>query len=201
MQIKTIGDIARTDKNILIKSFGKHGQMMWEYANGIDTSEVNNKFELPKSIGNSVTLPRDLSSIEDITPIIVALCEKVSFRLRKYKLVANVVNVQLRTKDFVDYSHQKKLLSTTSNTKEILCLAKEILGDMYKGEPIRLVGVRVDDLEEEGQKQLSLFDTDKKQNNLDRVLDRITNKYGVGVVTRAGKLNINLKYKKEKNES
>ena len=197
MQIKTIGDIAKTDKNILIKNFGKHGQMMWEYANGIDNSEVNTKYEPPKSIGNSITLPRDLERIEDIDPIILALCEKVSFRLRKHKMVANVVNVQLRTNKFIDYSHQKKLNFATSNTKEILETSKEILKEMYKGESIRLVGLRVDNLEEEDQIQLSLFSMDNnKQSTLDKTLDNIINKYGIGTVTRAGKLNTNIEYKK-----
>lgn len=200
MQIKTIGDIANSDENMLIKSFGKHGKIMWEYANGIDDSEVNNKIEMPKSIGNSVTLPKDLNNIDEINPILVALAEKVSYRLRKYKMVANVVNVQLRTKDFIDYSHQQKLKVATSNTKEILCLAKEILKDMYRNEPIRLVGLRVDDLENEDEVQLSLFSNNNKQNNLDKKIDEIMNKYGSKVITRASKLNVNLNYKKEKNE-
>lgn len=198
MQIKTIGDIAKTDEDILIKHFGKHGKMMWEFANGIDNSEVNNKFELPKSIGNSVTLPRDLSNIQEIVPIIVALSEKVGYRLRKYNLLANVVNVQLRTNKFVDYSHQKKLPIETSSTKEILNLAKEILADMYKGEPVRLVGLRVDDLCLEEESQLSLFEVDKRQDKLDKAMDEITKKFGKGSVTRAGKLNIDIEYKKEK---
>ena len=199
MQIKTIGDIAKTNKEILIKNFGKHGQLMWEYANGIDTSEVNNKYEQPKSIGNSITVPRDLERIEDIEPIILALCEKVSFRLRRQKMVANVVNVQLRTNKFIDYSHQKKLKFATSNTKEILETSKEILIEMYKGEAIRLVGVRVDNLEEEDQVQLSLFsENNSKQNAIDKTLDNIVNKYGRGAITRAGKLNINIEYKKDK---
>lgn len=196
MQIKTIGDLAKTDENILINNFGKHGKLMWEYANGIDNSEVNNKIEQPKSIGNSITLPKDLTSIEEINPILVALVEKVSYRLRKYKMVAKVVNVQLRTKDFIDYSHQHKLAVATSNTKEILNLAKEILQEMYKKEPIRLIGLRVDDLENEDEIQLSLFSTNKKQNDLDKTLDKIMNKYGNKAITRAGKLNININYKK-----
>lgn len=200
MQIKTIGDIAKTDEHILIKNFGKHGKLMWEYANGIDNSEVNNKIELPKSIGNSVTLPKDLVSIEEINPILVALAEKVSYRLRKYKMVAKVVNVQLRTKNFVDYSHQQKLAFSTSNTKEILTLAKQILKEMYKGEQIRLVGLRVDDLQTEDEIQLSLFSNNNKQNNLDKTLDEIRNKYGTTAITRAGKLNVDLNYRKEKNE-
>ena len=201
MQIRTIGDIAKTDKMVLAKKFGKHGLQMWEYANGIDNSPVNNKVELPKSIGNSVTLPSDLKSIAEIHPVVVALAEKVGYRLRKYKLVAKVVNVQLRTKDFVDYSHQKHLPFATSSTKEILKLANEILDIMYKNESIRLVGLRVDDLESEDEVQLSMFSSgNSKQSNLDKTLDEITNRFGVTSITRASRLNIKLNNKKEKNE-
>lgn len=201
MQIKTIGDVAKTDKEILIRKFGKHGQMMWEYANGIDNSPVNNVKELSKSIGNSVTLARDLKSIDEINPILVALVEKVAYRLRKYQMLADVVNVQLRTNNFVDYSHQKKLAFATSSTKDILKLAQEILVDMYKGEPIRLIGVRVDNLTKEDEVQLSFFSNDNsKQNNLDKTLDNITNKYGISSITRASKLNIDINYKENKQD-
>ena len=57
MNIKTIGDLAKQDKQEMIKKFGKHGLMMWEYSNGIDKSEVHYLEEKPKGIGNSVTLP------------------------------------------------------------------------------------------------------------------------------------------------
>lgn len=64
MQIKTIGDLAKVNKNILEKKFGKHGIMMWEYANGIDLSEVKYQKEDPKCIGNSITLPRNIENIK-----------------------------------------------------------------------------------------------------------------------------------------
>ena len=171
--IKTIGDLAKTNKEFLSKRFGKFGIMIWNYANGIDDSEVKNTKEDPKSIGNSVTLPKDIKSIDEIQKIIVALCEQVSFRLRKYNLIANTVNVQLRTKDFVDYSHQKQLKYATSSTKQILETAKDVLLEMYKNEPIRLVGVRVDNLENKEEIQLSFFsqeEVEEKQDKLDTVL-------------------------------
>ena len=191
--IKTIGDLAKTNKEFLSKRFGKFGIMIWNYANGIDDSEVKNTKEDPKSIGNSVTLPKDIKSIDEIQKIIVALCEQVSFRLRKYNLIANTVNVQLRTKDFVDYSHQKQLKYATSSTKQILETAKEVLLEMYKNEPIRLVGVRVDNLENKDEIQLSFFsqeEVEKKQDKLDTVLDNLKNKYGYNFITRAGELEI-----------
>lgn len=107
MKIKTIGDLAKQNKQDMIKKFGKHGLMMWEYSNGIDNSEVHYWEEKPKGIGNSVTLPIDLVEKEKIERVLLTLTEQVTYRLRKYNMYANVVNVQLRTKDFKDYSHQK----------------------------------------------------------------------------------------------
>lgn len=192
MKIRTIGDLANTDKEILIKKFGKHGKMMWEYANGIDESEVQYMPEKPKSIGNSVTLPVDINNIEQLEEVLLALTEQVTYRLRKQNMVANVVNVQLRTKDFQDFSHQAKLDNATSNTKNILKKAKFLLKEMFKiGMSIRLIGVRVDNLISEDEMQISLFgntESDEKQRKLDSVMDSLNEKYGVNSITRAGKL-------------
>lgn len=190
LRIKTIEDLAKTDLNFLIKKFGKHGKLMWEYANGIDDSEVSTKRELPKSIGNSVTLPKDIIEKDDIYNVIVALADQVSFRLRRYDLVASSISVQLRTKDFEDFSHQKKLSFSTSSTKEILKVSKEILDEMYNNKYIRLVGLSLSSLESKDEVQLSIFDTDTKQNKLDKTLDDLKNKYGFTSVSRASKLTV-----------
>ena len=131
MQIRTIGELAKSNKDILAKKFGKHGIQMWEYANGIDNSEVIYKYELPKSIGNSTTLAKDIYNIEKLNEIILTLSEYVAFRLRRYNMIANVVNVGLRTNKFKDFSHQKKLDVATANTKDIYQKAKELLKEMY----------------------------------------------------------------------
>ena len=198
MRIKTIGDLAKTDKQLLIKKFGKHGLMMWEYANGIDKSEVQYKFEKPKGIGNSTTLPEDIREIEKLEEVLLVLTEQVTYRLRKYDLLANVVNVQLRTKDFEDKSHQRKLPEATSSTKIIYAEAKDLLHEMYKqGTPIRLIGMRVDNLIEKDELQLSLFgnENNEKQEKIDKVVDELKQKYGYNSITRAGKLHSENKIK------
>ncbi len=191
LRIKTIGDLAKSDKNFIIKTFGKHGKMMWEYANGIDDSEVITQVEDPKSIGNSVTLPKDYTNKDEILKVLVALAEQVTYRLRKHNLLANTVRVQLRTKDFMDYSHQKKLPYATSSTKEVISLAKNILYEMYKNEPIRLIGLSVDNLESKEDTQISLFTPNNdKQEKIDYVLDSLKQRYGYQAVKRAGELDI-----------
>ncbi len=199
MNIKTIGDLANTDKNQLISKFGKHGRMIWEYANGIDESEVIYKYEAPKSIGNSTTLAKDVQDLEVLNEILLALAEHVSYRLRKYNMIANVVNVGLRTNEFKDFSHQSKLDLPTANTKDIYSKSKELLKSMYKGETIRLISLRVDKLTNKDETQISLFNTaeKKKQEKLDKTLDGLKEKYGYLSITRAGKLRIekNIKFK------
>ncbi len=205
MQIKTIGDLAKTSKETLAKKLGKHGIMIWEYANGIDNTPVNYIKEKPKCIGNSVTLPQDISSIEKLEEILLALTEQVTFRLRRQKMLANVVNVQLRTNKFIDTSHQKKLTKETSSTKEIYTQAKELLEQMYiRGQQIRLIGLRVDGLEEKEKQQISLFDNVKderqeKQEKLDTAIDKLKEKYGYNLITRAGKMEVEniIKFRKD----
>lgn len=194
MQIRTIGELAKVDVSLLNKKFGKHGIQMWEYANGIDNSEVIYKKEKPKGIGNSVTLPSNISQIDKLEEILLALTEQVTYRLRKYNMLANIVNVQLRTKSFEDTSHQGKLLMATSSTKEIYEKAKKLLRQMFNDNmSIRLIGVRVDNLVEKEELQLSIFQDDKlkKQEKLDEVIDSLKNKYGYSKITRAGKMNTN----------
>ena len=198
MRIKTIGDLAKTDKKVMIKKFGKHGLMMWEYANGIDNSEVQYKYEKPKGVGNSTTLPVDVREVAKLEEILLTLTEQVTYRLRRYNLLANVVNVQLRTKDFEDKSHQRKLSEATSSTKEIYAEAKELLHEMYiEGTPIRLIGMRVDNLIDKEEMQLSLFNNqeNERQEKIDKVVDELKQKYGYNSITRAGKLKIENKIK------
>ena len=192
MKIYKIGELAKSSKQEITRKFGKHGLQMWEYANGIDNSEIIYIREKPKSIGNSVTFPYDIREKDKLEEILFALTEQVTYRLRKQNVLASSVNVQLRNKEFKDISHQKKLESEISNTKEIYNTAKQLLDEMFmKGIAIRLIGMRVDNLVEKDKKQLSLFDNkdNEKQDDLDRAIDKLKDKYGYNLITRAGKLN------------
>lgn len=192
MHIKTIGDLAKKDKMFLVKVFGKYGKMIWEYANGIDNSEVIFEEPDPKCIGNSITLPYDISDIERLQEILLGITEQTTYRLRKHKLYGSVVSVQLKTNDFKVSSHQRKLDTYTNSTKIIYSEAKKLLQELYKGIPIRLIGIRVDGLSRKDEIQLSIFDTtnNDKQEKLDKVIDKIKDKYGYNTITRAGKIDL-----------
>lgn len=205
MGIKTIEDLAKSDQNILIKKFGKFGKMIWEYANGIDNEPVTVNNEKPKGIGNSVTLPQDVSNIEKLEETLLALTEQVSYRLRKQELLANVVNVQIKTNDFKTFSHQRKMDEPTDSTKYIYNEAKKLLEFLYNNsinKQIRLIGVRVDNLEDKEQMQMSLFsqtDLEKeKQKKVDKAVDAIKERFGYEIITRAGKMKADKLLRKNK---
>lgn len=199
MGIKTIGDLAQSDENKLIKNFGKYGKMIWEYSNGIDNEEVNYIKEKPKNIGNSITLPYDYNDIEKIEEVLLAIVEQVSYRLRNQEMFANVVNVQIKTNEFKVFSHQKKLDFATDSTKIIEKEAKKLLKEIYNNIPIRLIGLSVSGLVEKEERQISLFENteNEKQKKIDSAIDKIKEKYGYDAITRAGKMKIdkNIKFK------
>lgn len=197
MGIKTIGDLAQKEEKELIKAFGKYGKIIWEYSNGIDNSKVNDQIEKPKGIGNSITLPFDYTNIEKLEEVLLAIVEQVTYRLRRQELLANVVNVQIKTNEFKVFSHQRKLDSPTDSTKMIQEIAKKLLKEIYSNSPVRLIGVRVDQLTEKEQRQLSFFENkeNEKQKKIDTVVDKIKKKYGYESITRAGKMNLDKKIK------
>ncbi len=190
--IITIGDLAKSDYKQIVRMFGKFGKMIWEYSNGIDDSEVINTPDKPKGIGHSITLPYDYSEIEKLEEVLLVLTEQVCFRLRKIEMVAKVVNVQIKNNKFEVSSHQRKLDVATSSTRKIYEEAKKLLKELYKGIPIRLIGIRVDNLCMKNEMQLSMFDVeiDEKQEKLNKTLDSIKEKYGYEIISKAGELNI-----------
>ena len=193
--IYTIKDIALKDLEYMVKKFGTHGKTMWEYANGIDNSEVIYVKELPKSISHSMTLMKDTSNLQELNKVLLELTEKVAYRLRRCNLYATTVTIQIRTKNFENYTKQKKLSRSTSVTKEIYEEAKKLLKEAYKERELRLIGIGVGDLIDTSVNyQTSIFDTtpDSKIHNkyekIDKTLDEIKNKYGSSSITLAGKM-------------
>ena len=127
--------------------------------------------------------------------ILLALTEQTTYRLRKYQKLATVISVQIKTNEFKVYSHQKKLEEPENTTKYVYEVAKELLRQLYQGQPVRLIGIRIEKLCNEEEIQLSLFENKKneKQEKLDQVVDKLKDKYGYEKITRAGNIQLNNK--------
>ena len=191
--INKIGDLANSNKKMIIKRFGKFGATIWDNANGINNDRVIYEEEIPKSIGNSITLPKDYTDINELNKVLLSLSEKVGYRIRKYYLKAYTIGIQIKTNEFITYSHQRKLNKPTSNTQEIYCAAKELLENAYNNQPIRLIGIKLDNLTDNEFTQISMFEipkTKEKNKKIDSVIDNIKDKYGYNSITHGTIINI-----------
>ena len=108
LEIYTIGDLANTDPAILELHLKSHGRKLWEFANGLDDSEVESVRAEAKGVGNSTTLPKDLTTEEEVLPVLKDLAASVGRRLRKAGQKAGMVSVEIKYhtfNDVTDYYH------------------------------------------------------------------------------------------------
>lgn len=186
LRIKTIGDLAKQEEYNLRRIFKNQAKHLIEIANGIDDSEVDSSKYEPKGISHEITLSEDITTIEELNKKLSILSEMVAKRLRKENKYSNVICVILKDNTFRRYSHQKKLKNPISSYTEIYKYSKELLKEFYNNEPIRLIGIRLDDLKETKQIQTSLFEeTHQSDEKLDKLMDEINSKYGKDILKRA----------------
>ena len=109
--LHTIGDIARMEPGVMRSLLGRMGETLWVYANGLDDSPVQNvnAQEDPKTIGNSTTLPRDLTTDQEVRETLYSLAETVAARLRRHRMRAQEVQITVRSSDFQAIQRQKRL--------------------------------------------------------------------------------------------
>lgn len=189
MGLTTIGRLAAADDKQIIKKFGKFGQTLLTYARGEDDSPVRavgDERDL-KSIGNSMTCPKDLTDLNEVKRILFVLSESVAARLREAGTgLADTVHLWVRDNHLTSYSVQKKVRHTA--------LCGEIANHAYdlftsKFSPpfaVRALGVTVSGFDK-GISQLTLDETNgdyKKRETLERCVDEIRKKHGYSSVQR-----------------
>ncbi len=190
--IRTIGDLACFDRKLLGTLLGKHGVMLWAFANGMDTSPVARSDETStvKSVGNSTTLPRDLKCEGDIWLTLYAIADAVAGRLRRNGLSGRTITVSIRDRDLFTFERQCKINHPTQLSGEIAEIAMMLFRQHYGWiKPVRALGIQVSDLTEEvTEAQLDLFGEvlrREKKRDVERAVDNIRNRYGHDTVLRA----------------
>ena len=189
--IRTIGDIARSDLEILESHLGKMGDVIWSFANGYDDSPVKEEYtHAPiKSIGNSTTTPRDLINNEDVKIIIYVLAESVAARLRENGFRCKTVEISVRDNGLESFSRQAKLTAPSDITNEIAVLGYQLFLKNYKwSAPIRSIGIRGSDLVTGYfMEQIDLFQSIEKREKMhkaDVAIDKIRGRFGYQSVQR-----------------
>lgn len=187
-RIRTIGELAGADLARVQTLVGmKMGKLIHDYANGVDTAPVLAEPEAVKGYGNSTTLEEDVTTAAQANRVLLALCDSVASRMRADGRLCSCVSVTIRSNDFRNRSHQRKLHEPTDVTGEIFALSRALFSELWDGyTPLRLLGVTLGDISDQSTVQLSLFPDERKDRarRLDQAVDQLRGKFGVTAISR-----------------
>lgn len=203
--IYTIGNLADAPLDFLKHHFGKNGELIWRYANGLDTSEVAHvDFNEPvKSIGHGVTLTEDLKTEEEVRKVVLYLCASIEKSLRKKEMLAISAAIGVKDSELEKHEYQTPLNFPTHSAHEIASQVFALFRQKYRWRRnIRAITVRTVKLTDSASGvQVSFFDGNEKHKKAENAAYEIEKKFGSGTVTYASLIgDMKLPYKSNKSE-
>ncbi len=190
LNIRTIGDLAAANPDLLATHIGKLGTKLYEYANGLDDEPVKSIYDTDevKSVGRGKTFAQDLSGEEVLRAEIRALSEDIAKRMRKHGLKCRTVQLHIRDPKFKTISRQMKTEHPTYLAKDICETAMTLLKQSWNmRSPVRMLTVTGLNLIEENEvtEQISLFDDSlekqHKDDKLAKTMDALSLRFGKDV--------------------
>lgn len=192
--IYSVYDLAHFDKDLLIQKFGILGEELYRHANGIDETNIREKYTpVNKGLSLGQVLMRDYSKTE--MPIVIReMCDELTIRLRKINKNTGCVHLGMVYSNSIEdggFSHQCQLLTPTHINSEIYKALMYLFNTYCEDKPIRRIFISFSDLRNRGVEQLSLFSdvqSIEDEEELYKTLDEIMNKYGNNAVLKADAL-------------
>lgn len=182
--IHTIGDIAATPRAVLVGWLGQaSGGRLHDLARGIDPRQVT-VGRSEKSIGREQTFEQDVADSAVVRREILRLALDTAHRVRQVGLRGRTVSLKLRFGDFTTLTRSRTLPEPTDVGRRIGQEALQILDAAGPLRPVRLVGVRVENLTADPVGQ-ALWDPDDEWRGVDGATDLIGARFGEGAVTAA----------------
>ena len=190
--IFTVQDLAFSNRDFIKSKLGIIGEQLIDHANGIDEADVHEVY-IPKETSFSIgqTLWKDYS--KDEAPLLIKeMVDDLALRLRNEHRLTSKIGVYIGySKLQGGFSRQMSLLGATDDSEKLLEAVMEIYNMYIKDIPIRQIGISFGRLTDRNFQQLNLLeDTDKQvsKHNLQLAMDKLQNKYGKNILTRASAL-------------
>jgi DNA polymerase-4 len=190
--IRTVAELADTDVAQLRAFLGPHaGQHLYDLAWGRDSRVVEPGRE-EKSLGSETTYAEDVHDRAVLATTVLDLADRCAARLRSGQVMGRVVTLKLRTSDFRTVTRSRTLSSPTDTAAHIAQTARELLAGVdLHGLPVRLLGVRAEQLEPVGAAALqptleeSVTGEAQATREAERALDAVRARFGVNSLRRA----------------
>jgi DNA polymerase IV len=181
--IYTIDDLSRQLPEFLESRLGKYGTELWNKSHGIHTSEVSPYHEA-KSISTENTFNENIKDVDLLMTELVQMTEKVAYELRQDNKMTGCIAVKIRYGDFETTSRQTTIPYTFYDD-ELILQARDLFHKLWrKGQPIRLLGVRLSELTSEAI-QTNLFTNTEKKFELYKAIDEVKNRFGRDSISKA----------------
>ncbi len=177
--ITMIGQLQTMDEANLMRRYGVMGQRLARLSRGIDTRKVDPTSDM-KSVSAETTFNVDLSSLEDLRPVLRALSEKVARRMKRYGVAGMTVALKLKTTDFKSRIRNRTLADPTQLADRIFRTGLALLERELDGTKFRLIGIGVSELCEPDQADpVDLVDPQAaKRAKAESAMDVLRDKFG-----------------------
>ena len=183
--IHTVADVLETPRPVLERALGAAmGDRIWQLARGIDPRQVDTA-RLEKSVGHEETFDRDIDDPAVLRSELRRLADRVGARLRAHDWETRTIAIKVRFADFTTVNRSQTLPEPTAVGQRIGEAALEMFDALDRLLPVRLVGVRAEQLRPSGQAGLALWDDDAEWRRIEGALDDASARFGRGAVTRA----------------
>jgi len=181
--IRTIGQLQTMDEGTLMKAYGTMGQRLFRLSRGQDSRKVEPEHDM-KSVSAETTFNKDLSQATDLVPVLRALSEKVSQRLKAGDIAGRTVVLKLKTQDFKLRTRNRQLADPTQLADRIFRTGLQLLDKELDGTRFRLLGIGVSELSsDERADPPDLVDTQAtKRAVAESAIDRLRDKFGRNAV-------------------
>jgi len=186
--IHKIAELRKTTMKQLEPLFGqKTGRHLLACAQGVDSRPVVPDREA-KSISHERTFPQDVDQEDVLHSTLLGLTEQVMRRLRSTGKSARCVELKLRFGDFSTITRSRHLATPTDVTSETWHVLQQLVQQHWKGQPVRLVGMGISELQHPEMQQCDMFldETHAHQQQVDRVADDIQERFGKEAMRRGG---------------
>jgi DNA polymerase-4 len=186
--LRTIGDIARSPLSALQRAVGDaSGLKLHDLANGRDPRPVTTT-SMEKSVGHEVTFEVDTVDADDLRRELLRQANAVAVRMRTAGWVGRTVVLKLRYDDFTTITRSRTLAESTDVGRRIYEEVRSIYEALGRHNPVRLIGVRMEQLSDGDDQQLGLWDEDEDWREAEDTIDAVTARFGRGMLRPASLL-------------
>lgn len=177
--IRMIGQLQRMERNDLMRRYGTMGDRLYHLARGEDARQVKPDRET-KSVSAETTFDTDIAALADLVPVLRALSERVSQRLKKADIAGRTVVLKLKSADFRIRTRNRQLSDPTRLADRIFHTGLDMLKREADGTRYRLLGIGVSDLTDTAKADPpDLIDTLSHRRALaEGAVDRLREKFG-----------------------